>query len=132
VDFEFEETSQLPDFAKSFPATGDDAELAKVLKVLQSRLGARVQPLLAWDRRVDLAVVLARAKIETLAKKQLELCVADIDEAKIRSLSPASVYRLLVLCRGFEVTMPPDQRAKIEAELAAARDRQAVATKDAK
>ncbi|MDN4982429.1 hypothetical protein KUL72_20330 [Bradyrhizobium arachidis] len=31
-----------------------------------------------------------------------------------------------------EAIIPPDQRAKIEAELAAARDRQAVAAKDAK
>ena len=92
-------------------ATGDDAELAKILKVLQSRLAARVQPLMAWDRRVDLAVVLARAKVEAPAKKQLELCIADIDEAKLRSLSPGSVYRLLVLCRGFDVAMPPAQRA---------------------
>lgn len=92
-------------------ATGDNAELEKILKVLQSRLAARVQPLITWDRRVDLAVVLARAKVETLAKKQLELCIADIDEAKLRSLSPGSVYRLLVLCRGLDVTMPPDQRA---------------------
>lgn len=31
-----------------------------------------------------------------------------------------------------EAIIPPEQRAKIEAELAAARDRQAVATRDAK
>jgi hypothetical protein len=31
-----------------------------------------------------------------------------------------------------QATIPPEQRAKIEAELAAARDRQAVAAKDAK
>ncbi|OAF05629.1 hypothetical protein AYJ54_01620 [Bradyrhizobium centrolobii] len=31
-----------------------------------------------------------------------------------------------------EAVIPPDKRAKIEAELAAARDRQAVAAKDAK
>lgn len=92
-------------------ATGENDELAKVLKVLQSRLAARVQPLIAWDRRVDLAVVLARANVEALAKKQLEVCIADIDDAKIRSLSPGSVYRLLVLCRGYGVTMPPTQRA---------------------
>jgi len=55
--------------------------------------------------------VLAQAKVEALAKKQLELCIADIDEARIRSLSPGSVYRLLVLCRGFDVAMPPAQRA---------------------
>jgi hypothetical protein len=92
-------------------ATGDNAELEKVLKVLQSRLAARVQPLISWNRRVDLAAVLARAKVEAPAKKQLELCIADIDEAKIRSLSPGSVYRLLVLCRGLGVSMPPTQRA---------------------
>jgi hypothetical protein len=92
-------------------ATGDNAELAKVLKVLQSRLAAKVQPLISWNRRVDLAVVLARAKVEALAKKQLELCIAEIDDANIRSLSPGSVYRLLVLCRGFGVSMPPTQRA---------------------
>jgi hypothetical protein len=92
-------------------AVGDHAELARDLKVLQSRLGARVQPLISWNRRVDLAVVLARARVDAPAKKQLELCIADIDEAKIRSLSPGSVYRLLVLCRGLGVTMPPAQRA---------------------
>jgi hypothetical protein len=92
-------------------ATGDNAELAKVLKVLQSRLAAKVQPLISWNRRVGLAVVLARAKVEALAKKQLELCIDGIDDANIRSLSPGSVYRLLVLCRGFGVSMPPTQSA---------------------
>jgi hypothetical protein len=91
-------------------AIGDEAELARILKVLQSRLAARVQPRIAWDRRVDLAVVLARAKLEELARKQLELCIADIDDTKLRSLSPGSVYRLLVLCRGLDVPMPPAQR----------------------
>jgi hypothetical protein len=92
-------------------AIGDQDELAKVMKVIQSRLALRVQPLLSWNRRVDLAVVLARAQVEVLAKRQLELCIDSIDEAKVRSLSPRSVYRLLVLCRGFGVTMPPAQRA---------------------
>lgn len=92
-------------------ATGDAAELAKVLKVLQSRLAAKVPPLLSWNLRVDLAVVLARAKAEALAKKQLELCLNAIDDTNIRSLSPGSDYRLLVLCRGFGVSMPPAQRA---------------------
>jgi hypothetical protein len=42
-----------------------------------------------------------------LAKKQLTLCVNAIDDDHIRSLSPASVYRLLVLSRGLGVNMPP-------------------------
>ena len=92
-------------------AIHDDAELAKVLKVLQSRLALRVQPLISWNRRVDLAVVLARAKDTVLAKKQLTLCINAIDDDRIRSLSPGSVYRLLVLCRGLGETMPPAEHA---------------------
>jgi hypothetical protein len=87
-------------------AIHDDAELTQDLKVLQSRLALRVQPLISWNRRVDLAVVLARAKDTVLAKKQLTLCINAIDDDRIRSLSPGSVYRLLVLCRGLGVTMP--------------------------
>jgi hypothetical protein len=92
-------------------ATHDDSELANDLKVLQSRLALRVQPLISWDRRVDLAVVLARAKVTVLAKKQLVLCINAIDDHRIRSLSPGSVYRLLVLCRGLGVSMPPAEHA---------------------
>jgi hypothetical protein len=92
-------------------ATHDDSELANDLKVLQSRLALRVQPLISWDRRVDLAVVLARAKVTVLAKKQLVLCINAIDDHRVRSLSPGSVYRLLVLCRGLGVTMPPAENA---------------------
>jgi len=92
-------------------AIHDDAELAKDLDVLQSRLALRVQPLISWSRRVDLAVVLARARDTVLAKKQLTLCINAIDDNRLRSLSPGSVYRLLVLCRGLGVTMPPAEHA---------------------
>jgi hypothetical protein len=92
-------------------AVHDDAELAKILNVLQARLALRVQPLISWNRRVDLAVVLARAKVTALAKKQLTLCMNAIDDDRIRSLSPESVYRLLVLCHGLGVTMPPAENA---------------------
>jgi hypothetical protein len=87
-------------------AIHDDDELARDLKVLQARLALRVQPLISWDRRVDLAVVLARARDAVLAKKQLTICINAIDDDRIRSLSPGSVYRLLVLCRGLGVTLP--------------------------
>jgi hypothetical protein len=92
-------------------AIHDDEELAKDLKVLQSRLALRVKPLISWDRRVDLAVVLARARVAALAKTQLTLCINAIDDDRIRSLSPGSVYRLLILCRGLGVTMPPAEHA---------------------
>ncbi len=92
-------------------ATHDDSELANDLKVLQSRLALKVQPLITRDRRVDLAVVLARAKATVLAKKELVLCINSIDDHRVRSLSPGSAYRLLVLCRGLGVSMPPAEHA---------------------
>jgi hypothetical protein len=92
-------------------ALHDDEELTKDLKVLQSRLALRVQPLISWNRRVDLAAVLARARVTELAKKELTLCINGIDDDRIRSLSPGSVYRLLVLCRGLGVDMPPAEHA---------------------
>jgi hypothetical protein len=88
-------------------AIHDDDVLARDLKVLQSRLALRVQPLISWNRRVDLAVVLARARAMVLARRELTLCINAVDDDRIRSLSPGSVYRLLVLCRGLGVTMPP-------------------------
>jgi hypothetical protein len=97
--------------ARVAAAIHDDIELAEDLKVLQSRLALRVQPLISWDRRVDLATVLARAKVTVLAKKELTLCINTIDDDRIRSLSPGSVYRLLVLCRGLEVTLPLPEQA---------------------
>jgi hypothetical protein len=92
-------------------AINDEGELSEDLKVLESRLALRVPPLISWDRRVDLTVVLARAKLTELAKKQLTLCINAIDGDRIRSLSPGSVYRLLVLSRGLGVTMPPAEHA---------------------
>jgi hypothetical protein len=88
-------------------AVHDDAELEKDLQVLKARLALRVQPLISWTRRVDLAVVLARARDMGLARTQLTLCINSIDDDRVRSLSPETVYRLLVLCRGLGVTMPP-------------------------
>lgn len=92
-------------------ALHDDDELATDLAMLRSRLALRVQPLVSWNRRVDLAVVLARARLPELARRQVTLCIKAIDADRIRSLSPLSDYRLLVLCRGLGVAMPPAEHA---------------------
>ncbi|HZZ57165.1 MAG TPA: hypothetical protein VFE31_04990 [Opitutaceae bacterium] len=92
-------------------ALHDGDEWARDLAVLRSRLALRVQPLVSWNRRVDLAVVLARARLPELARRQVTLCIKTIDADRLRSLSPLSDYRLLVLCRGLGVTMPPAEHA---------------------
>ena len=88
-------------------ARGDEEEFAKSLKVLQTRLATKYPAVLPWDLRVGLAVVLARAKQEKLAGEQVAACLAVADERKLRSLSPGSLYRLLVLSRAFGKRIDP-------------------------
>jgi tetratricopeptide (TPR) repeat protein len=90
-------------------ARGDEEGFAKSLKLLQARLATKTAPILAWDLRVRLAVVLAKAKQVTLAQEQMTICLATGDESKIRMLSTGSLYRLLVMSRGLGL--------KIDAEL---------------
>jgi hypothetical protein len=88
-------------------ARGNQAEFAKSLKVLQARLGTKYPVVLPWDLRVGLAVLLARAKQEPLAREQVTVCLATADEEKIRGLSPGALYRLLVLSRAFGNRVDP-------------------------
>jgi hypothetical protein len=88
-------------------AREDAAGFAKSLKVLQARLALKAPLVLPWDQRVGLAVVLAKAKQEKLAREQVTACLALADEGKLRSLSPGSLYRLLVLSRGFDIRVDP-------------------------
>jgi hypothetical protein len=93
-------------------ARGDEAEFAASLKTLQARLSARLAPKLPFDQRVSLAVVLAKAKQEKLAREQVRLALAAADEAGFRALAPGSLYRLLVLARAFDQTVDPALRAR--------------------
>ncbi len=106
-------------------ASGDEAGFARSLKRLQSRLAAKPAPNLQWDLRVGLASVLVKAKQPALAREQVSLCLAAVDEKKIRALSTGSLYRLLVMSRGFGLTfdaplharaldlLPSDLRARL-------------------
>ncbi len=88
-------------------ARGDEANFARSLKTLQARLAVKAPLVLPWDQRVSLAVVLAKAKQEKLAREQVTACLAVADEGKLRSLSPGSLYRLLVLSRAFDLRLDP-------------------------
>jgi hypothetical protein len=58
---------------------------------------------LAWDRRVSLAIVFMQGKRADLAKREMEICLNLMDEAKLRSLSVASLYRFQVLLRALDL-----------------------------
>jgi hypothetical protein len=82
-------------------ARGDSAGFAQTLDSLLSRLSIGADRFLPWDRRVSLAIVLARAERVDLAREQVRRCLAELSEEKLRSLSTGSLYNLLVLSRSF-------------------------------
>ena len=83
-------------------ARNDATAFGALVDQLRARLTGNADRRLAWDRRVGLAVVFARAKQSDLARKQVQRCFADADEGRLRSLSTGSLYRLLVLGRAYE------------------------------
>jgi hypothetical protein len=58
-----------------------------------------------------LAIVLMRGKQADLAREQLRRCLADVDEAKLYSLTTGSLYRLQVLGKAFGLGIA-DQRLR--------------------
>jgi predicted negative regulator of RcsB-dependent stress response len=82
-------------------ATGDRAEFAAASNRVQEFIGRGEDAALAWDRRVSLAIVLAEAKRFDQARAQVQQCLAEVDDARLRSLTTVSLYRLQVLSKGF-------------------------------
>ena len=89
-------------------ARDDRAGFDRTFESLRRRLSAGADRGLAWDRRASLAVVLARAKLPDLAREQARRCLAEADEAKLRSLTTVSLFRLQVLGKayGLAITDP--------------------------
>jgi hypothetical protein len=108
-------------------AREDAVALAQTVEALLVRLSSGADRYLPWDRRVSLAIVLARAKQIDRAREQTRRCLAELDEKKVRSLSTGSLYNLLALSRAFGVAftdprlhavaldlLPADLRARLE------------------
>jgi len=87
-------------------ARNDAAGFARVFDSLVSNLASGSDRGLAWDRRVSLAVVLELGGREDLARAEVVRCVADADPGRIRSLTPGSLYHLMVLLRHFGLELP--------------------------
>jgi hypothetical protein len=84
-------------------AKGDADAVARTVDELTTRLSGGGDRFLAWDRRVSLAVVLARAQRFDPSREQVRRCMAEASEARLRSLSTGSLYDLLVLAQSFRV-----------------------------
>ena len=107
-------------------ARGDAAALAQTLGLVETWLARSGSRPIPWDRRVSLAILLARGKRTADARAQVQRCIAEIDESRIRSLSTGSLFNLLVLSRAFDAPLadarlrglalgllPEDLRAKL-------------------
>lgn len=75
----------------------DATTFARSIEQLRARLTAKADRNLPWDRRVSLAIVLMRGKQTELAREQIRRCLSDLDEAKLRSLTTGTLYRLHVV-----------------------------------
>jgi hypothetical protein len=89
-------------------AAGDQDEARAAFKSLEARLAADASPSLPWDRRISVAIVLAEAKRFDQARALLEQSLAEIDEPRLRSLTPLSLYRFEALTKalGLRITDP--------------------------
>jgi len=82
-------------------ARGEAEDFARTFGVLLSSVAGGFDRTLAWDRRVSLAVVLAEGDRNDLAREQVRRCLEKVDETRLRSLTTASLFRLLALSKAF-------------------------------
>jgi hypothetical protein len=108
-------------------ATGQTEEFKQLSETLVRRAQTGADRTLAWDQKVALSVVLAQARQITLAKAELERCLASITERDLRELSVNELYRLQILknALGLEIKdkslrtlalslLPPDVSSQLE------------------
>ena len=97
---------------------GNDANgFAKTFSAILSSLSSGFDRILSWDRRVSLAVVLAMGERPDLAREQVRWCLKEINEARIRSLTTGSLYRLLILGKAYDLAIPNQMQRELALHL---------------
>jgi uncharacterized membrane protein YhaH (DUF805 family) len=82
-------------------ARGDTAAFEKVFQSLLAGLNSGLDRSLGWERRVSLAIVLAQGGRTDLSRAQVQQCLGKLTEARLRSLTTASLFRLQLLAKTF-------------------------------
>ncbi|HEX9813621.1 MAG TPA: hypothetical protein VGB31_01590 [Myxococcota bacterium] len=85
-------------------ASGDSENARDAFKALETQIAGGGAKSLPWERRVSVAIALAEARRFDLAHIQLQQCFVELDEAKLRSLTPLTLYRFLALAKGLGIT----------------------------
>jgi len=82
-------------------AADDAPAVSRALEAIQAALARGDVENLPWDRRVSLCIALVEGRRFEQAREQARACYAEVDEARLRSLSTVTLHRLLVMGRGF-------------------------------
>jgi hypothetical protein len=98
-------------------ATGDAAAFGHALRALMGPLSRGAAQELAWDRRLALAAVLAQGRQMEVARGELDACLAELDEPRLRSLTLAGLLRFQRLLRGFEREIEDSRLRELAARL---------------
>ncbi len=107
----------LAAMAKVDAARQDSGAFGETMAELMPLVEAGSGRALAWDRRVSLAVVLATARKTDAAREQLEQCLRQATEARLRSLSAQSLFQLLILAKRQGLDFPSPEMARVALEL---------------
>lgn len=75
---------------------------------------------LPWDRRISLALVLLNLQQRELARGRLEDCLYEADDARIRRLSPSTLYRLVAALESLGLDFPEPALGALARELVSA------------
>jgi hypothetical protein len=84
-------------------ARRDGATFSRLLEPVRAALVRGQGDFLLWDRRASLAFVLMQAKDQNRARRELQRCLQEIDETRLRSLSTKSLYNFRIMLRRFEL-----------------------------
>lgn len=91
---------------------GDNPAFVQAFQPVQTSVTNGLDRMIAWDRRVSLAVVLTWGGRAELAREQVRRCLTQINPDRIRSITTGSLYQLLVLAKAHDLAIEdPAQRA---------------------
>ena len=97
--------------------SGDPDALGEATRDLLRLLSNGGDQGLPWDRRVSLAIALAEDRKYDLARQQLVVCLAQISEAKIRTLTTDSLFRMQQMSRAFRLPIVDQQQRDLISKL---------------
>ncbi len=108
-------------------ALSDRVAFEKVMKQIIPYLEDARDGDLMWDRRVNLATLLMLAQERDYAIEQVQFCMDEVDEYLLRTVTPPTLYRFMLLCETLDEPFPEDYLREAALQQLTAEQRQALA-----